>query len=781
MFYAHSKRQPDGKPAPVCEWEPLFTPFGGDIHDHCQGETCQQCENLKVQHGHLNKVAWWSAKFTEDMFNKGLVRDAITQWGRLSGLWHDLGKYSIEFRDYIAHSNGGSHEGEMTGRVDHSTAGAQHVAERNPMIGRLLSYLIAGHHAGLADGIAATKGSLENRLKKSIPEYQENAPMLLLDVNATLPPVSFFTEGCSISFALRMLFSALVDADFLATESFMSADKSNARKRELPEIGSLEDCLNTYILSLPTDTFVNKIRSKVHADCLNAADNPPGMFSLTVPTGGGKTFSSLAFALKHARLHNLRRVIYVIPYTSIIEQNAGEFREALAEFGPDVVLEHHSNLDADEKNQSTWSRLAAENWDARIIVTTNVQFYESLYSNRPSRCRKLHRIARSVVILDEAQSLPVEYLDPCLRALEQLVENYGSSVVLCTATQPAIVRNHEFKLGIKKPLEIIPEPGSLYQSLKRVECVHMEGTLDNDSLNEELIRHDQVLCIVNTRRHARQLFDLLPDDGCRFHLSALMCPQHRTKKLVEIRTRLEEGKPIRLISTQLIEAGVNIDFPVVYRSLAGLDAIAQAAGRCDREGNLTATRGVPAGKLFVFSPDFNEPPGHIRSSVASALEVLSQVGNDPLSLDCIEQYFRTHYWKHADITDQNGILDCWPLRLSNQDDLLLFKFKTCAENFRLIDDYSMPVIIPYDNRGEELCDKLKNTYEPREIRSIARKLQRYTVNIPPAQHLGLCSTGVLLSVHSDNFYILGSDPHYSDEYGLHPDPNITLTPEQAVL
>ncbi len=789
-YFAHSKHQTDGGVSLEDEWEPLFTPLGVSA-DECSALSCQHCKIRKADHGHLNKVAYWSATFAADMFtDNSCGAKSVRPWGYLTGLWHDLGKYSDEFQNYIRQSDSGSHEGEIKGRVDHATAGAKHIHNTNPEWGCLLSYLIAGHHAGLPDGIATSKASLANRLEKTIPNYQDNAPKSLLEFSAELDRAIFHSIlkdktrlGLDLSFFLRMLFSTLVDADFLATESFMAPEKTERRKTDLPDIHELEQCLTRYIENLQavaSSTPVNQARATVYDHCLQAAAKQPGFFSLTVPTGGGKTLSSLAFALAHACKYNLRRVIYVIPYTAIIEQNAKVFREALAQFGSEVVLEHHSNLDADEGKQSTWSRLAAENWDARVIVTTNVQFFESLHANRPSRCRKLHRIARSVVILDEAQNLPVEYLGPCLRTLEQLVENYGASVVLCTATQPAIERNDEFDIGIVQPEEIIPAPGKLYQDLRRVKCERLRTPLCNDALADKLAEHRQVLCIVNTRRHARNVFDLLPE-GDRFHLSALMCPRHREDKLKEIKDRLDGGQPIRVVATQLVEAGVDIDFPVVYRAMAGLDSIAQAAGRCDREGRLTQRKGSPSGQMIVFAPDEPAPPGFIRGSAGSAAEVLNRTTGDPLDLDCIEEYFRLHYWKNKSHTDDKDILGCWPDKISEKDDFLRFKFKTCAENFYLIDDnYSLPVLVPYDTQGDALCKELKGTYHPQELRAIARKLQRYTVNIPEWQHRQLRNAGVLHALHDERFFVLASTSHYSLEYGLSTQEDFRLTPEDLI-
>ena len=781
---AHS--HPD-HPRDPSRWEPLFTSFGeGD--GQCAGPDCSACRELRPDHGHLNKVAWWAAKFAAEMFPPGSPgAEAAGQWGRLAGLWHDLGKFAPEWQEYLKRKAGAdTHGDEVAGRVDHSTAGAQLADAEIPFFGRLLAYALAGHHAGLADGIASSSSSLEQRLRKRLPPLPD-LPSGIAEAAENLPPVGpSLRSGGSLAFFARMLFSALVDADFLATEAFMSprqyASRSSSR-RPHPSIADLEEALAKHLGAFPEPTTpVNRIRAEILTQCLKAAERPPGLFSLTVPTGGGKTLSSLAFALKHARLHGLGRVIYVIPYTSIIEQNARVFREAIASLGPDVVVEHHSNLDPDAEHQTVASRLAAENWDARIVVTTNVQFFESLHANRSSRCRKLHRLARSVVVLDEAQSLPVEFLAPCLSAISELTETYGASVVLCTATQPAIIRRDEFPIGLPEPQEIIPDPAELHRALHRVVAEPIPGKLDDEALVTRLLDEPKVLCVVNTRRHARELFERLPDDGSRFHLSALMCAEHRTTKLKAVQCRLVAGLPVRLVSTQLIEAGVDIDFPVVYRALAGLDSITQAAGRCDREGRLTAAAGRPGGRVYIFEPPTLPPAGFIRSTAASAAEVLASAPPDLLAPAAVEDYFLTHYWKHADATDAKGILECWPdlgkrpAHLSPEEAareiLLGFRFLTCAEQFKLIDDsYTEPVVIPYGERGKSLWREVRDTHDPTRLRVLARKLQRYTVTIPRPQHLRLRDAGILLPAHEERFFFLNSDLHYSLDFGLHPHPD----------
>jgi CRISPR-associated endonuclease/helicase Cas3 len=765
-FYAHTA------PGDCSNWESLFT----EDCDALSGGSCDACEKLGARHGHLNKVAWWTAKFAEEMFPAGSEdRKTAYQWGYLAGLWHDMGKFSPRWQDYLRKKSGSNiHTDEVVGKVDHSTAGAQFAERSIPKLGRLLAYLIAGHHPGLANGEDgdAPQSSLKERLKKAVELdlYVGAMPRQVTTYRPAIPFPSFTLQSArSLAFFLRFLFSCLTDADFLATESFMNPAQATTRPKQQASIAEMEAALTCYLDELTAragQTKVNVERAEVLAACLAAAEHPPGLFSLTVPTGGGKTLSSLAFALKHARIHDLRRVIYVIPFTSIIEQNAAVFRDALSAIGAEVVIENHSNLDPDDPVRSTTtSRLSAENWDARLIVTTNVQFFESLHANRTSRSRKLHRIARSVVILDEAQTLPIELMQPCLRSLEELTAHYGTSVVLCTATQPALERRDDFEIGIAVPREMIADPALLHRRLRRVRAENLDRQSDH-ALVSRLREHEQVLCIVSTRRHAKEIFQLLGKDESHFHLSALMCPEHRTTVFDEVKSRLKRKLPIRLVSTQLIEAGVDIDFPVVFRSLAGLDSIAQAAGRCDREGLLTNAAGKPAGQLFIFTPERLAPAGYLRDTAQSAAEVLALRPDDPLDLAAVEAYFLTHFWKNQEVMDVHHILECWPREMKSSDDLFLFHFKRCAEKFRVIDDLAgAPLIVPYGKQGRGLCDEVRTTCDPARLRYLARKLQRFTVSVPRPVQERFLAAGVIRLLH-DGFPILNSDVHYRDDLGL---------------
>ena len=716
---------------------------------------------------HLQATASHAANFATPF--------GAASWARAAGRWHDVGKYSDAFQDYLRAAGGDPHVAETTGKVDHSTAGAQHAASGNVVVGdvnlgHLLAFVIVGHHGGLPDGRSDTT-CLEHRLKKLVEPWNQVPTDILAAGPLTdeLPPplrnALATRDAFSVAFFTRMLFSCLVDADFLDTEEFMKPEKASMRPNWPTDIlTGMSEALDRWIAELDAPSSpINRRRVAVREACLAAADKEPGLFSLTVPTGGGKTLSSLAFALRHAARHGLSRVVYVVPFTTIIEQNADVFRNvmsSLIEQGiTDPIVEHHSNLDIHNAaaGQTEGSRLATENWEAPLIVTTSVQFYESLFANRTSRCRKLHNLARSVIVLDEVQTLPVDYLKPCLRALEQLVDDYGASVVLCTATQPAVEQRDDFTIGLKGAREIVPDPVRLYEALRRVEVSEL-GDMSDTDIADHLGRHEQVLCIVNTRAHARALFEALGPDESHFHLSALMCPAHRTERIAEIRGRLENGLPCRVVSTQLIEAGVDIDFPVVYRSLAGLDSIAQAAGRCNRNG--TAKRGT----TYVFRSEHVRAEQYFADTTNSAVEVLP-LYPDVLSLEAINHYFRLYYWEQNARWDRKKILK--EFRLDNDPNLpFLFDFATASRNFRLIEDTGKPVIIPWGKKGERLCNDLRRLPSLETL----RPLQRFTVQIP--LRVWEKHAPQLIELVDDRYPVLSSPSHYDHRLGLCVDRNL---------
>ncbi len=641
------------------------------------------------------------------------------EWASLAGLWHDLGKYSGDFQKYIQKShNTDSHIEPKPRKIDHSTFGAKTACERFGNIGRIVAYIIAGHHAGLPDWQTADSGtaSLAQRLNRHIPLV--NPPKDLLSVKL---PTEKPKKGTDPSMWIRILFSCVVDADFLDTEAFMEPEKSKQRGG-YPNLEELLSKFNFYMerkISTADKTPVNLIRDKIYKRCISMAECEPAIFSLTVPTGGGKTLSSMAFALDHAVKYGKKRVIYVIPYTSIVEQTADQFREIFE----DSVVEHHSNVEVSEdEDDETFrkSRLASENWDAPVIVTTNVQFLESLYASRPGRCRKLHNIVNSVVVLDEAQLLPPDYLEPVCKVLNELHRNYGVTILLSTATQPALGsrKTSGFKFdGLNINKEIIDDPNWLHEKLKRVSVEipkNLSEAVKWEDLAKELSGHEKVLCVVNRRDDCRTLYRFMPEGT--IHLSALMCGAHRSEAIADIKRRLQDGLPTRVVSTQLVEAGVDLDFPVVYRALSGLDSIAQAAGRCNREGLLRE------GRVSVFVPPSEPPPGILRQAAEIGRQLLAGGHNDPLSHGLIAQYFKELYWIRGDKLDSEGIL-----KDLDTDSELRFSFRTAAEKFRIIDESRYaPVLVRY-GEGSELINVLVKQGPERRL---MRKLQRYVVNVP---------------------------------------------------
>ncbi|MDD5094294.1 MAG: CRISPR-associated helicase Cas3' [Dehalococcoidia bacterium] len=710
---------------------------------------------------HLRSTAQTAAEFAAEF--------GCAEWGYMAGLWHDFGKYSIKFQQYIRAVNGiDAHLEGKTGRVDHSTAGGLHAIDTFGMQGRLLSYLIAGHHAGLPDWEADRTGNaaLSQRLKNVALLDSARESSIPADILNSSLPKDRPKPGADPALWIRLLFSCVVDADFLDAEAFFEPDRAVLRGdyRELSELLARFSDYMQKKQSTAADTKVNRVRSRVFAQCIAKAAEPPGIYTLTVPTGGGKTLSSMAFALHHATKYNKRRIIYVIPYTSIIEQTADQFR---AIFG-DAVVEHHSNLDVtDETRDNPRSRLACENWDAPVIVTTSVQFFESLFASRTSRCRKLHNIVNSVVILDEAQLLPPDFLNPILHVLRELQKNYRVTLLLTTATQPALGPQPQWGFaGLPDTKEIVADPVELHDHLKRVEITIPYGLEDPKSWDElavELAQHPTVLCIVNRRDDCRLLWEKMPEGT--FHLSALMCGAHRSGKIAEIKQRLKEGIPTRVISTQLVEAGVDVDFPVVYRGVAGLDSVAQAAGRCNREGLREK------GMVMIFSPPSKVPPGHLRQAAEIGRRLMTQECPDILAPDRFEEFFKEFYWLQGPNLDKHGILT--DLRMSND---FRCSFRTAAQNFHLIDETQQaPVIVAY-REGAALIEILERDKPDRRL---MRKLQRFVVNLPRYLHARLLSEGALREPHP-GIYVQGHGALYHEDLGFRPDKSIVYEPDELM-
>lgn len=714
-------------------------------------------ERPHLLHDHLTRTAERSRSFAAK-FNSA-------EWGEVLGLFHDQGKGRPSWQSYLHVKSGydpNAHLEQLPGRVIHAIHGAKTLEKLyGHAIGRICGYSVAGHHAGLPDwsnAMGAGASALEYQLAHVDDIDQVHDAFLNpLKRKLDLKPPWTFDSGLDMSLWIRMLFSCLVDADFLDTESYMDPERGAARTG-FCTIAELKQRFEDYYSELragATESPVNVLRNQIKDKCVHAGRTPQGFFSLSVPTGGGKTLSSLAFALEHAQVHSLERIIYVIPYTSIIEQNADVFRKVL---GDDQVVEHHSNLDEDG---CSWrSRLAAENWDAPMIVTTSVQFFESLFAAKPSICRKLHNIVGSVVILDEAQLLPVDYLYPILETMQLLVDKYRVTFVICTATQPALgerrVGEELFK-GLRDIREIMGSSDEVYGLHKKFARTRVtlpddfNKPLEWEELADELKKYDQVLCIVSDRKSCRELHSLMPEGT--YHLSALMCGQHRTEMIGEIKKDLRAGKRVRVVSTQLVEAGVDFDFPVVYRALAGLDSLAQAAGRCNREGKIEK-----GGKVVVFVPPKRPPSGLLRKAADTTRNLLKSCRGepDPLKPSNFTRFFEELYWK-APSLDKKGIRD---LLIPRPPDLTMY-FRTAASNFKLIDNDHHTILVPF-REGKQLLETLRDLGPERRL---MRKLQRYAVNVYPKDFLYLKHTGAIEEIHPGIWVVVFED-QYSDTRGL---------------
>ena len=685
---------------------------------------------------HLQAVASMAAGFSQ-AFDSA---DVANRWAYLAGLWHDLGKYRPGFQRYLLESNDpDAHiEGKVGGQEKtHSAAGALWAMRQlGKSHGRVLAYLIAGHHAGLDDWDGGLDARLNNADSKTEFDeaYAAKPPASILSHGDFAPNLKQIPGG-SAGFALwvRMLFSCLVDADFLDTEAHFDARKP-ARREGFPALAQMLVAFDSHMVAKAAATYVtpvNSLRADILLQCRTKSTFAPGFFSLTVPTGGGKTLSSLAFALQHAQVHNKRRVIYAIPYTSIIEQTADVFRDVFKALGDEVLIEHHSQADAAEKDETARSRLACENWDGPLVVTTNVQLFESLFAAKTSRCRKLHNLVNSVIVLDEAQQLPPEFLQPILDALNLLVKHYGVTVMLCTATQPALSSTDYFDAnknlrGLENVQEIIDDPDALFDALQRV-TVELPQDWNTAtpwaSVADQLTAEDCVLAIVNTRKAARELQRLMPPGT--LHLSALMCGAHRKAVIMQIKARLKakrdghDRQSLRVVSTQLVEAGVDIDFPVVYRALAGLDSIAQAAGRCNREGRMTGK-----GRVVVFVPTERPPKGHLEKAARALVSTLPTTNEDPLTRTLFSTYFQ-HFYRSVNL-DSKGVCGL----LAKDAQTLCVQFRSAAQAFRLIDDEDMAtVVVRYTQAHDDLERLLATLAAKGPERWLMRKLQRYTVSI----------------------------------------------------
>lgn len=741
---------------------------------------------------HLTCVADKSRSFA-DVFGNG-------DWAKIAGLWHDLGKFLPDWQKYIRRRTGynvDAHIEGNNGRPNHSTAGAVLSLEQFKLspVGRIIAYIVAGHHVGLPDWQPdaaggdlvnrtyedALEGKLDIREINIIKNIAEANNYIRLSLPKTAPlrisnPEEMSRRQEHLHLWIRMLFSCLVDADFLNTESVMGPETARMRGQypSLEELHKRFESFKLNKLDNAAQTKINEYRRAILEKCRVKAALPPGFFSLTVPTGGGKTFSSMAFALTHALKYNKTRIITAIPYTSIIEQTAKVYKFGSDDeeniqktmqngdflFGEGTVLEHHSNIDPDKEDSK--SRLAAENWDAPVIITTNVQLFESLLASRTSSCRKLHNIVNSVIILDEAQMLPPEYLEPILSVLKGLVQYFGVTVLFCTATQPALCGNigsglTDFK-GLGEVREIVDNPETLAGCFRRVEIMppDLETRMEWKVIAQEIQEYEQVLCIVNTRKDCRDLHALMPKGTV--HLSANMCGEERSEAISVIKRKLRDNLPIRVISTQLVEAGVDIDFPVVYRALAGVDSMVQAAGRCNREAKLNAQGRL--GKVVIFQPPKQSPVGLLRKGEDAAKAVLRNKQENDFSPGLYADYFKQYYSSINDF-DRPKFKE----RLTREAGEFKFQFRTFSQDVRLIDDtIQQGIIVRFRGKTVDSNDLIGLLRNRGPELWLLRKLQRFVVNVPLGIFYKLRDHDHIEQVHS--YWIQKSSGLYRPGYGL---------------
>lgn len=707
------------------------------VISHIKGEPGNW--SIQSNNEHQQGVATLAAKFA-DVFDMG-------EWGRVLGLLHDIGKEKTAFQQHIMKESRYCPEAKVEGNTSHAYVGGIVASRLFPIATHILSNIIMGHHRGLYDD-----GDWKELLKQEIP-----AEVSIPDIKTQLSAPSRQLARQDFHHLVRMLYSCLVDADYLDTEAFMAPEQAELRgaKATMGELCSkLENHLEQLGKGAP-NTEVNRIRRFVQQCCKEKSDGPVDFYSLTVPTGGGKTLSSLLWALRHAVKNGLQRIIIAIPYTSIVVQTAATLK---AIFGEINVLEHHSSVeydDGDNKEITKQLQLATENWDYPIIVTTNVRFFESLFSNKPSQCRKLHNIARSVVILDEVQTLPLEFLQPIINSFKSFKKLFDTSFLFTTASQPILDgtikdtnRLNQFE-ALPHIHEIIPAEAQLHDKLRRVELDINNEPQTYDELARQIAQHDQVLCIVNTRKDAKELYERLPQEGLTLHLSRMMYPAHVRETIETIKAALQNDKRqiIRVVATQLIEAGVDIDFPVVYRQEAGLDSILQAAGRCNREGKL----GICTTHVFSLRGEHQLPPGYISQANNARLNMVGDL--DWFAPETMRDYF-------AQLFARTQSFD------KNQIGALLYKpteiqFQEAAIQFRLIEDETTSIFIKC-NHSAPFIEELRHKGPSYPV---LKKLSQYAVSVRQKDFKILHDAGALEEPF-EGIWILSQESQYDDKVGL---------------
>lgn len=671
------------------------------------------------------------------------------EWGRVLGELHDKGKERKTFQEHIIKDSGLDPSVRVEGDYQHAYVGALLARKLfGPTADNFFSNPIAGHHRGLYD-IDELQSVLNER---TLPTEIEP---VLSKFNLTKPP--YVPEKQDFHHLYRMLFSCLVDADRLDTERFMNPESYKLRQGRTTLEGLLPR-LESYLEALKLsskDTEVNRVRDEVQTLCRRAADSPQGFYSLTVPTGGGKTLSSVLWAMRHAVSHGLKRIIIAIPYTSIIVQTASILKSI---FGEENVLEHHSNFDLDaieDTEDVIRIQLAMENWNYPIIVTTNVQLFESMFSNKTSACRKLHNIVKSVLILDEVQTLPTNFLQPIVDALKTYNRIFGISVLFTTASQPVLSGliegcNPMAKFtGIKNITEIIPDSLKLHETLRRVRLDIDETPRSYDEIAAILCKHKRVLCIVNTRRDAKEIFKRLPGEGVTLHLSRMMCPDHVKETLERIKATLKDVscEIVRVVSTQLVEAGVDIDFPVVYRQEAGLDSLLQAAGRCNREGRLP----ISTTHVFSLTKEHNLPKGDMAD--ANNARMALNEDSDWFAPTTMTEYFKQLYSRKSsfDVKGMSGYL-------YNPKDV---GFETASKEFRLIEDGSVSLIVAW----KDSLKLVENLRRDGASYRLMKQLSKYSVNVYNYDYEELRKIGVVKEI-ADGVFVIENREQYDNKLGL---------------
>ncbi|HAK00273.1 MAG TPA: CRISPR-associated helicase/endonuclease Cas3 [Bacteroidales bacterium] len=762
--------------------------------------------------------------------------------GELIGLLHDFGKYSKAFQAYIGSATGLIDQdadeyvdaGKLKGKIDHSTAGAKYVwgEAKNQTIqiqvaAQMLSLCIASHHSGLIDCINPDGlNEFEKRMAKPdkkchLTEVLEKAEVELINKTSSLisekacfnsiievlQKISKINSNETLrrmqaGLLVRFLFSCLIDADRTDTADFEDEKRKKIHKyRNMPGWDLLIERLENHLLSFeksPTKTPIDEIRKQISDACLQRAKSKTGVFTLTVPTGGGKTLASLRFALHHAKQNQLEKIFYIVPYTTIIDQNADVVRKILEQGKEEkgrIVLEHHSNLMPEKQSWKT--KILTENWDVPVVFTTMVQFLETFFNGGTRSARRMHQLAKSVIIFDEIQALPVKTTHLYCNAINFLTRHCGSTVVLCTATQPLLnhVAEAKGKIDFSEVNEIIPNVETLFSDLKRVEVInktkqHGWEVCEIANLAKELANESKsCLVIVNTKRFAREVYESFnKNEGITiFHLSTSMCPAHRMEKLNEIRQKLDNKEPLICVSTQLIEAGVDVDFGSVIRFVAGVDSIAQAAGRCNRNGKRNL------GKVFVVNPkDENLDSLYDIKIGRDVSNRIFRELNDPNAIlprelihpAVMKRYFQYYFYDRAvemsypvNIGREDNLLNLLSdnslsvgeyQRINDNEPKIYFRqaFGTAGEHFKAIDAPTQGIVVPFSEKGKKIVSDLFSQFAVKQQFKLLRNAQQFTVNVFPNVIKKLNEQHAISLVPEIGVMVLNDARFYHSEFGL---------------